>query len=119
MDAEMIELSDAQMSGELVSRPGIDRARELIAARWPDVYISEDCGRLFRHETACGEHIETAVDLGIRYIGINDDVDTLEDDWDDRLHEAMRHHARSNKYTSKRIKRKLEGLWRQGAHCGP
>jgi len=117
-DAEIIVLSDAEMSGELVSRPGIDRARELIAKRWPDVYISEDCGRLFRHETACGEHLETAVDLGIRYIAINDDVDTAEEDWDDRLHEAMRHHARANKYTSKRIKRAFEGLWRTGAAIG-
>jgi hypothetical protein len=117
-DAEIVEVSDAEMSGELVNRPGINEARRRIDARWPDLYLSEDCGRLFRHETACGEHLETAVDLGIRYIGINDDVDTAEEDWDDRLREAMRHHARSNKYTAKRIKRKLEGLWRLGAAIG-
>jgi DNA invertase Pin-like site-specific DNA recombinase len=117
-DAEVRELSDAETSGELASRPGINQARELVDARWPDLYVSEDSGRLFRHETACGEHIETVVDNRIRYVGINDDVDTDEEDWDDRLHEAMHHHAKSNKYTIKRIKRKLEGLWRTGAAIG-
>lgn len=58
------------------------------------------------------------MDLNICAIAVNDDMDTAEDDWDERLHEAARHHARSNKYTSRRIKRKLEGLWRQGAAIG-
>src|SRR5438874_5173414 len=83
-DPDIEVLHDAEMSGELVSRPGIDRARQLINSRWPNLILSEDCGRLFRHETACGELIETVVDLSIRYIAINDDVDTAEEDWDDR-----------------------------------
>ena len=102
------------MSGELVFRPGIDQVRAGVAARRWDLILVEDSGRLFRHETACGELIETAVDNGIRVLAINDDVDTAEEDWEDPLHEAMRHHARSNRYTAKRIKRKLEGLWRRG-----
>src|ERR1700736_5598798 len=55
-------LSDAELSGELVSRPGIDQVRAGIAARRWDLILVEDSGRLFRHETACGELIETAVD---------------------------------------------------------
>src|SRR5262245_54978423 len=117
-DIEVIVLSDREMSGELVSRPGIDQVRERILARWPDLLLCEDTSRLFRHETACGELIETAVDLEIRVVAINDDVDTAEDDWDDRLHQAARHHARANKYTSRRIKRRHEALWRIGAAIG-
>lgn len=117
-DAEIITFEDPEMSGELVSRPGINQVRDRILSRWPDVLLCEDSSRLFRHETACAELIETAVDLKIRCIAINDDVDTTEDDWDDRLHEAARHHARANKYTSKRIKRRMDGLWGTGAAIG-
>jgi site-specific DNA recombinase len=117
-DADIVVQSDAEMSGELVSRPGINQVRERVRSRWPDLLVCEDSSRLFRHETACGELIETAVDLNIRVIAINDGMDTAEEDWDDRLHEAAHHHARANKYTSRRIKRKLEGLWRMGAAIG-
>lgn len=85
--------------------------------RW-DLILVEDSGRLFRHETACGELIETAVDNGIRVLCLNDDVDTAEEDWEDPLHEAMRHHARANRFTSKRLKRRFDSLWRQGAAVG-
>jgi DNA invertase Pin-like site-specific DNA recombinase len=117
-DAEIVVFQDAEMSGELVSRPGIDEVRARIHSRWPDLLLCEDSSRLFRHETACGELIETAVDLNVRCIAINDDVDTFDEDWDDRLHEAARHHARANKYTARRIKRRMDGLWRMGAAIG-
>lgn len=117
-DAQVEELHDSEMSGELVFRPGINNVREGIAARRWHLIVVEDSSRLFRNENACGELVDTAVDHGIRVIAINDDVDTAEEDWDDRLHEAARHHARTNKYTAKRIKRKLEALWRMGAAIG-
>jgi DNA invertase Pin-like site-specific DNA recombinase len=117
-DPELETLTDTEMSGELVSRPGIDQVRAGVAARRWELIVVEDSGRLFRHETACGELIEAAVDNGIRVVCINDGVDTAEEDWEDPLHEALLHHARSNRYTAKRIKRKLEGLWRQGAAIG-
>lgn len=117
-DAHIERISDPEISGELVSRPGIDQVKEGIRTRRWDLLLVEDSGRFFRHETACGEMIEKAVDQGIRVIAINDDVDTAEEDWEDPLHEAMRHHARTNRYTAKRIKRKLDALWRQGAAIG-
>jgi DNA invertase Pin-like site-specific DNA recombinase len=117
-DADIIERMDPETSGELVSRPGINQVRDLIGTRAVDVLMCEDTSRLFRHVTACGELIETAVDLDIRVIAINDDMDTAEEDWDDRLHEAAQHHARSNKYTARRIKRRQDALWRMGAAIG-
>jgi DNA invertase Pin-like site-specific DNA recombinase len=118
-DADVEVFSDAEMSGELVSRPGIDQVRARVTGSTrPDVLLCEDSSRLFRHETACGELIEAAVDRGIRVLCLHDDVDTAVDDWEDPLHEALRHHARSNRYTSKRIKRRLQALWQQGAAIG-
>ena len=106
------------MSGELVSRPGIDLVREGIDDRRWNWIVAEDSSRLYRNETACGDLIETAVDNGLRVLCPNDDVDTDEEDWEDALYEAQHHHARSNRYASKRIKRKLNGLWRIGAAIG-
>jgi hypothetical protein len=74
------EIFDSEMSGELVSRPGIDQVRDGIRARRWDLLIVEDSSRLFRHETACGELIETAVDCGLRVLCLNDDVDTAEEE---------------------------------------
>jgi DNA invertase Pin-like site-specific DNA recombinase len=111
-------LSDAEMSGELVSRPGIDQVRAGITARRWALIVVEDSSRLFRHTTACGELIEEAVDRGIRVLCLNDDVDTAQENWEDPLHDATQHHARTNRYTAKRIKRNLEGLWRINAAIG-
>src|SRR5262245_55836359 len=90
-DAEIIVIFDKEASGELASRQGIVRVRELIGCGWADLLICEDSSRLFRHETACGELIETAYDNDIRVIAINDDLDTADEDWD--VHEAASHHA--------------------------
>ena len=51
-------------------------------------------------------------------ICINDYMDTHQENWQDVLHEAMRHHAVSNRYTSRRIKRAHDGLWEMGAAVG-
>ncbi|EAQ81417.1 recombinase family protein [Blastopirellula marina] len=115
---ETTQLSDAEMSGELVSRPGIDRLRQGIAKRAWDLIIAEDSSRLYRHETECMVLVEEAVDEGIRVICINDFVDTAEPDWRDRLHDAARHHAKANKFTAYRIKRSHDALWEMGAGIG-
>ncbi|MEW4451350.1 recombinase family protein [Bremerella sp. JC817] len=117
-DYEKTQLSDAELSGELVSRPGIDRLRRGIARREWDLIIVEDSSRLYRHETECMVLVEEAVDEGIRVICINDFVDTAEPDWRERLHDAARHHAQTNKYTSHRIKRTHEALWNLQAGLG-
>jgi DNA invertase Pin-like site-specific DNA recombinase len=112
------EFSDPETSGERVSRPGIDRVADGIEQRKWDLLICEDTSRLFRNSTACCELVETAYDMRMRVIAINDDVDTDEEGWEDRLHEAANHHAKANRYTSSRIKRKLTSLWHSGAAIG-
>lgn len=109
------EVSDAEMSGERRHRPGIDEIREGILARRWNFLATEDSGRAFRHPTYCLELVELAVDNGIRVICINDDVDTNEQDWPERLYEAQSHHSRANTFTRRRLSRKIAGLWKMGA----
>lgn len=116
--ADIEILSDEGVSGEIVSRPGIDRVFAGFQERRWDIAMGEDTSRFYRHETAAGELIETAVDEGIRVICINDYLDTEQEDWEDRLHEALRHHAKANHYTSRRIKRAHSALWEMDAAVG-
>ena len=117
---EVEELSDAEISGEHISRPGIDLVREGIAKRKWDLIICEDSSRLSRNVAPALQLVGAAVDNGIRVICINDDVDTADKEhWEERLTEALSHHAQSNRFTSRRIKRKLEALWEMGAAVVP
>lgn len=111
-------LSDEGMSGELRNRPGIDQVRAGIEQRLWDLIIVEDSSRLFRGVAPCMDLVGWAVDQGIRVICINDGVDTANEDWQQRLEEAQRHHGQDNYYTRFRIKRAHEGLWRMGAAVG-
>ena len=117
-DFEIIKIFDMELSGELASRPGIDKVREGIEQRRWDLLICEDSSRLFRHPAACLSLVNSAVDKGVRVLCYNDQVDTHVDGWDDRLLDATRHHAKANAFTRQRIKRKQEGLWRLGAAMG-
>lgn len=111
-------ISDEGLSGELRSRPGIDRVREGIESRRWGLIIVEDSSRLYRGVAPCMDLVGLAVDQGIRVICINDGVDTANEDWQQRLEEAQRHHGQDNYYTRFRIKRAHEGLWRMGAAIG-
>jgi DNA invertase Pin-like site-specific DNA recombinase len=117
-DVEIIEISDAEMSGELRNRPGIDQIWSGVEKPEWDMLVCEDAGRLFRNASACIELIEIAVDSGMRAVCFNDDVDTTKEGWQDRLRDAAEHHAKANYYTRKRIKRKITALWEQGAAVG-
>jgi site-specific DNA recombinase len=119
IDVKIVTMSDEAMSGELVSRPGIDRVREGIASREWDLVLVEDSSRLFRDEVSCLQLVRLAVDKEIRTICINDLVDTTEADWEQRLTDAARHHEITNRFCSYRVKRAHEELWESGAALGP
>jgi DNA invertase Pin-like site-specific DNA recombinase len=118
-NAEVTELSDEAVSGELHNRPGIDLVRAGIQRQAWDLILAEDSSRLFRVLTSCVELVQDADDADIRVILPNDRIDTSEDDWLDRLCDVQRHHQRDNYYTRLRLRRKIEGLWSQGAAVGP
>lgn len=117
-DSATTYLSDSALSGELRSRPGIDEVRAGIDnCRW-DLILVEESSRFYRDDVACVDLVRLAVDRGIRVIFVNDFVDTADPDWEERLKEAAEHHSRSNRFTSRRIKRAHEELFEIGAAIG-
>lgn len=106
---------DEAISGEIYSRPGIDRIKVGLQQRKWDLLIAEDASRLYRDETFGMQLVNHAVDHDVRVVCINDDIDTEDDDWQEELHEALREHRRANKFTRKRIKRAIMALWEAGA----
>ncbi|MFO1007526.1 MAG: recombinase family protein [Planctomycetaceae bacterium] len=118
IDAEIIMIPDEGLSGELRSRPGIDRVRQLIESGLCDVLIAEDSSRLFRDIGYCLDLVGTAVDLKVRVICPNDDVDTSRKDWRKRLTGAQIHHTEANEYTRSRLARTILELWASGSAVG-
>ena len=112
-------LSDEAMSGELHSRPGIDEAKQGIEERRWDLIVCEDSSRLYRVVNYCLDFVARVVDADVRLICLNDDVDTAEADWNDRLQDAASQHQRANTTTRKRIARAIDARWDLGAAVGP
>src|SRR5437773_4955671 len=110
-DADIDELSDEELSGELVSRSGIDQVRLGVKNRAWDLIVAEDSSRLFRNPPACSQLVGHAVDRDIRVLLPGDDIDTENENWPDDLNDAQAHRCRTNSYTRKRIKRSHDGLW--------
>jgi DNA invertase Pin-like site-specific DNA recombinase len=93
------EQRQTSIDDQIASRPGINQVwAGIVAHRW-DLIIAEESSRLYRHHTKAGELFESAVDADIRIICPSDSIDTLDDDWPDRLHMCQMQHARSNFYT--------------------
>jgi len=89
-------IKEPEVSGEIADRPGINQVWAGIEAKRWDVIVAEESSRLYRHHTKAGELFESAVDAGVRVICPSDYIDTLDDDWPDRLHMCQMQHARSN-----------------------
>jgi hypothetical protein len=118
VDGVITVISDEGLSGELRNRPGIDEVRRLIESRSFDLLIVEDSSRLYRNIGYCLDLVGTAVDLKVRVICINDDVETWRKDWRKRLTEAQQHHTQANDCTRDRLSRTLEELWFSGSAIG-
>jgi hypothetical protein len=114
----IVVISDEAMSGELRSRPGIDKVWAGIKERRWDLFVAEDSSRPYRDDVFCVELVRLAVDNGIRTLFINDYIDTADPDWETRLKECAKHHASRNLYTSYQVKRAHEELWAIGAAIG-
>jgi site-specific DNA recombinase len=112
------DIKEPEVSGEIADRPGINQVWAGIEAKRWNLIVAEESSRLYRHHTKAGELFESAVDAGVRVICPSDYIDTLDDDWPDRLHMCQMQHARSNFYTRQRIKRVHDGLWARGAAVG-
>ena len=111
-------IREAEISGERMSRPGINEVWAGIESRRWDVIIAEESSRLYRHMTFAGQLFNTAVDAGIRILCPTDYIDTADDDWPERLNSSQSQHSRANYYNRTRIKRAHQGLWERGAAIG-
>lgn len=80
--------------------------------------IAEDSSRLFRDIGYCLDLVGTAVDLKVRVICPNDDVDTSRKEWRRRLIAAQNHHTEANEYARSRISRTIRELWDSGSAVG-
>lgn len=86
-DVDVQFLCDEALSGELRERPGIDEVRRGIKERRWDLIVCEDSSREYRVVQYSLELVGSAVDADIRVICLDDDADTAEDDWMERLGE--------------------------------
>jgi site-specific DNA recombinase len=112
-DAE--RFADEGVSGEILSRPGIDEVRRGIEQRRWDLLIAEESSRLFRSPSGSLVFFEAAVDRDMRIICFNDFVDTADEDWEEMLIDAQQHHKKSNKFTRRRVERSFLGRWESNA----
>jgi len=92
--------------GERVDRPELYEVESALRTRELDLLFAEDLGRLVRGSLAAWL-FGLAVDHGTRAISPNDDVDTMNPNWEERALEACADHVAHNAHTSKRIKHKM------------
>ena len=116
LDIEVI--LEPEISGELMSRPGINEIWSGIESKRWDLIIAEESSRFYRHMTFSHQLFNTAVDAGIRILCPTDYIDTTDEDWPERLTSSQSQHSRANYYNRSRIKRAHQGLWERGAAIG-
>ncbi len=112
------DILEPEISGELMSRRGINEIWSGIESKRWDLIVSEESSRLYRHMTFSHQLFNTAVDAGIRILCPTDYIDTTDEDWPERLSSSQSQHSRANYYSRSRIKRAHQGLWERGAAIG-
>ena len=113
-NCRVAEFKDEALSGELISRPGIDGLRKQIRERRVDLIITEDVSRLFRDRSEPHKFAGLCVDNGVRLIASHDRVDTNQVEWEDAIHRAAERHAVHNDDSAHRIHRAYDARWEAG-----
>lgn len=116
--ASVVKESDEGISGEVLSRPGINRVREMIRARKADLVIAEEISRFYRDRAEPFKLAGECHDHDVRLVAINDGIDTDTEGWERNLSRASDEHASANDKTSLRIKRAYHGRWQDGYAMG-
>lgn len=118
-NATIVHETDDGISGEHLSRPGIDRVRRLVASGGVALLIGEEVSRFFRDPSEPYKLVGECLDKGTRFVAINDRVDTAQKGWQYDLARASEEHASANEKTSLRIKRAADARWEDGFVMGP
>lgn len=104
---EWTEIS-TQGSGDLLETEAHQRLKEIITNKEVDLILLEDLGRIARRMDTHA-FCELCEIHGVRLISIREQVDTVVEGWQDVAIISLWHHERSNRETSKRIKRTKRG----------
>lgn len=114
------DYSDDGYTGGNFNRPGWNKLMKDIEDKKVDTIITKDLSRMGRDYISMGEYIERIFpEKGIRYIAINDDVDTLyETPGLDFLQFKLVFNDYYLKDTSKKIKKIMRSKKEQGQYTG-
>lgn len=108
-----IRIIQSQGSGERLDRDELDELQEAIRSGQFDLIIAEDLSRICRRNFVI-ELLELAEDNDNRVVMLNDNLDTINEDWRLKASFAAMHHELSNSDTSKRIRRSLRNRFQLG-----
>jgi len=113
-----LEVLAGSGSGEHLERREYRELLDRIQREPLDAILTEDLGRIARRIMAY-QVCELCAERDIRLIAINDGVDTAGEGWEDRSIFSAWHHERSNRDTSRRIKRTLQNRFETSGGCLP
>ena len=119
-DDEMSDYSDDGYTGGNFDRPSWNKLMKDIEDKKINTIITKDLSRMGRDYIKMGEYIETIFpEKNIRYIAINDDIDTLyETPGKEYLLFKLMYNDFYLKDTSKKIKKILKSKKEQGQYTG-
>ncbi|NLX59273.1 MAG: recombinase family protein [Phycisphaerae bacterium] len=114
------EFKDEGISGEMVSRSGIDQLKDAIRTGQCDMVVVEDVSRLYRNTAALLSLVNLAAASKVRIVAINDALDTsaARNDYLLKLVFSGYHHERHNSDLSERINRGKRSGWEAGYAMG-
>lgn len=107
-----------QASGMLVDRPTILEAMRRIEAGEFDLVIVEDLSRVYRNPAFQYLFVQHCVDHDTRFIALNDNIDTADENWELSLSFAAVRHGMYIPDTQKRVKRNATHSFHQGGMVG-
>ncbi|NLC73935.1 MAG: recombinase family protein, partial [Clostridiales bacterium] len=111
---ELVEVfSDDGFSGTNFDRPDFKRMMRLLHTKEINCVITKDLSRLGRNYVQCGKYTdEIFPEMGVRFIAINDGVDTQEDN------EMMAFHNVVNEFYPRQVSKKVRQVRKASAREG-
>ncbi|MHC2070804.1 recombinase family protein [Bremerella sp. T1] len=109
----VVKVIQSRGSGELLDRTELNEIEEAIESGRFDLFMAEDLARICRRNRAI-DFLELAEDHDTRVVMLNDNLDTVNEDWRLKASFATMHHEQSNSDTSKRITRSIRNRFLQG-----
>ena len=108
------EFPEEGISGQILSRPGLDRLKLWVRQRRLDLILTEDVSRLYRDRSEPHKFAGLCVDHDVRLICVHDRVDTNQPDWEEAILRASERHAGYTDDGAHRIHRAYDARWEQG-----